>query len=249
MDGFKRFCLIAFSLVGIALLVVLALPWIGPWTELFAGFLAMGWYLFCVELALLAVAIGFVAVFIRGCTMRRHRDVEVLSGDGTSVTIARSAIASQATYLAEQDGSVVVTKVVVKVRHGTTVDVKVSVQPYQSVNVRAEAQALQERLRTGLELLVGDGLDRLTLRFLEPRATGDSGPGPTVEPDEGDGYVPSPIHQVNREARRVAGEEPVAAPDYGVEASTRVVVEPTPRNDMTSLITARSTEFIENGRV
>lgn len=228
MEGFKRFCLIVFSLVGIALLGALALPWIGPWTDLFAGFFALDWYLFCVELALLAVAIGFVAVFIRGVTMRRHNDVVVLAENGAQVTIARSAIASQATYLAEQDGSCVVTKVVVKVHHHDFVDVKVSVQPYQSVNVRAEAQKLQLTLREGLARLCGEGLGTITLRFLEPRSTGEIAPGPTVDEDGAGGFAPSITHRASREIRYAIGEEAVAAPDYGIDASPTVVVEPTP---------------------
>lgn len=229
MQGLKRFCLIAFAVVGIVLVAVLALPWIGPWTALFTSFFAIEWYLFAVELCLLVVVIGFVAVFVRGVTTRRHHDVEVLSEQGARVTIARSAIASQATYLAEQDGTCVVTKVVVKVHGHESVDVRVSVQPYQSVNVQVEAQRLQKRLREGLERLCGDALHTITLRFLEPRSTGDIGPGATVTRNPKGGYTPSATHVVNREIRHVDGAPAVSAPDYGIEGGGPTVrVEPTP---------------------
>ncbi len=232
MESFKRFCLIVFSLVGIAVLAVLALPWIGPWTALFSSFFAIEWYLFVVELCILLLAIGFLGLFIRGCTMRRHHDVEVLSGDGAKVTIARSAIASQATYLAEQDGTCVVTKVVVKVRRKDEVDVRVSVQPYQSVNVQVEAQKLNERLRDGLTRLTGPALKHITLRFVEPRSTGDIGPGaPVAATQSGSGmsYVPSAVHRANREIRHDLGDAPIEAPDYGIEANPSeptVLIEP-----------------------
>ncbi len=234
MESFKRFCLIVFSLVGIVVLGALALPWIGPWTDLFASFFAIQWYLFVVELCLLLLVIGFIGLFIRGCTMRRHHDVEVLSGDGAKVTIARSAIASQATYLAEQDGTCVVTKVVVKVRRKDEVDVRVSVQPYQSVNVQVEAQKLNDRLREGLTRLTGPALKNITLRFVEPRSTGDIGPGAPVTPTQSAGgvsYVPSAMHRANREIRHDLGDLPVEAPDYGIDASVGdpvVRVESTP---------------------
>lgn len=228
MESFKRFCIIVFSLVGIVAVGALALPWIGPWTSLFASFFTLEWYLFAMELCLLVLGIGFVGLFVRGCTMRRHHDVEVLSEEGAKVTIARSAIASQATYLAEQDGTCVVTKVVVRVRRKDEVDVKVSVQPYQSVNVQVEAQKLQKRLREGLTRLTGPALRTITLRFVEPRSTGDIGPGKTVAPAThapgGDGvaYVPSATHEINREVRHDLGEAPLRAPDFGVEASAGV---------------------------
>ena len=234
MEGFKRFCLIVFSLVGLAALCALALPWIGPWTELFTSFLSIQWYLFVLELCLLLLALGFLGLFIRGCTMRRHHDVEVLSGEGAKVTIARSAIASQATYLAEQDGTCVVTKVVVKVRRKDEVDVRVSVQPYQSVNVQVEAQKLHERLREGLTRLCGPALRNITLRFVEPRSTGDIGPGSAVDAagaasSSAVAYVPSPVHRANREIRHEVGAAPTPAPDFGLEATgsqPKVVIEP-----------------------
>ncbi len=234
MESFKRFCLIVFSLVGIVVLAVLALPWIGPWTTLFSSFFAIEWYLFVVELCLLFLVLGFLGLFIRGCTMRRHHDVEVLSGDGAKVTIARSAIASQATYLAEQDGTCVVTKVVVKVHRKDEVDVRVSVQPYQSVNVQVEAQKLNERLREGLTRLTGPALKDITIRFVEPRSTGDIGPGAPVAPTRsgnGVSYVPSATHRANREIRHDLGDLAVGAPDFGIEtgpSEPTVRVEPTP---------------------
>ncbi len=234
MEGFKRFCLIVFSLLGLLVLGALALPWIGPWTALFSSFLAIDWYLFVVELCILALAIGFIGLFIRGASMKRHHDVEVLSGEGAKVTIARSAIASQATYLAEQDGTCVVTKVVVKVRRKDEVDVRVSVQPYQSVNVQVEAQKLNDRLREGLTRLTGSALKNITIRFVEPRSTGDIGPGaPVAATQSGSGvsYVPSAVHRANREIRHDLGDAPVQAPDFGVETGAyepTVRVEPTP---------------------
>ena len=49
MNGFKRFCLIVFSLAGLLTLTALALPWVGPWTAQAKGLLANGIYFTALE--------------------------------------------------------------------------------------------------------------------------------------------------------------------------------------------------------
>ena len=151
MNGFKRFCLVVFAVCGTLALAALLLPWVGPWTVQAAGLISLDWYLFLVELFALVCAVGFVCAVVVAVRSRRPSDIEVLDGDGGRVSIARSAVASQATYLVEADGTCVAAKVVVDVRHDT-VDVAVWVEPYRSLDVRAEAESLQGRLRQGLEV-------------------------------------------------------------------------------------------------
>ena len=92
------------------------------------------------------------------------------------------------------------------------------VEPYRSLDVRAEAESLQGRLRQGLEVLVGDRLGDITLRFLEPRQTSDITPGRDVHDARGaDGaYVPTAVHEADRAARHASGAAPERPQDFGV---------------------------------
>lgn len=217
MNGFKRFCLVVFAVCGTLVLAALLLPWIGPWTVEAAGLISLDWYLFLIELFAMVCVIGFVCAIVVAVRSRRPSDIEVMDGDGGRVSIARSAVASQTTYLVEADGTCVAAKVVVDVRHDT-VDVAVWVEPYRSLDVRAEAERLQVRLRQGLEVLVGDRLGDITLRFLEPRQTSDITPGRDVREAHGaDGaYVPTAVHEADRAVRHASGAAPERPQDFGV---------------------------------
>lgn len=215
MSGFKRFCMIAFALLGCLVLGALLLPWTGPWAAWATGLFALDWFLYLVEGVALCAFVGFVCVFISGVRSRGQHDIKVEAGDGATVTIARSAIASQATYLVEEDGTCIATKVNVKSHHDR-VDVSIQVEPYESLDVRAEAAKLEKRLRSGLTVLVGDRLGDLTLRFLEPRKTGDITSGTDVHEDKDGDYTPTVVHDADRELRHATGQEPEPATDYGV---------------------------------
>lgn len=215
MSGFKRFCMIAFALLGALVLGALLLPWTGPWAAWATSMFAIDWFLYLVEGLALCAFVGFICVFISGVRSRGQHDIKVEAGDGATVTIARSAVASQATYLVEEDGTCIATKVNVK-NHHDRVNVSIQVEPYESLDVRAEAAKLEGRLRTGLTVLVGDHLGDLTLRFLEPRKTGDITPGDDVRQDKSGSYVPTVTHDADRAIRHATGQEPEPAEDYGV---------------------------------
>lgn len=225
MSGFKRFCMIAFALLGALVLGALLLPWTGPWATWATGMFTLDWFLYLVEGFALCAFVGFVCVFVTGVRSRGQHDVKVEVGDGATVTIARSAIASQATYLVEEDGTCIATKVNVKSHHDR-VDVSIQVEPYESLDVRAEAAKLEKRLRSGLTVLVGDRLGDLTLRFLEPHKTGDITPGADVREDKDGAYTPTVVHEADRELRHATGQQPEAAADYGVSVPLDKPVAP-----------------------
>lgn len=220
MNGFKRFCLIVFAIAGILVLAALLLPWVGPWTAFASGLIAYDWYLFVVELFALVCVVGFVALFVVGVRSKRPSDIQVLDSEHGRVTIARSAVASQATYLVEADGSCLASKVMVDCRHDR-VDVAVWVEPYRSLDVRAEAALLQGRLREGLTVLVGDNLGEVSLRFLEPRQTADITPGDAVAKTEDGSFVPTAVHKADRAVRHDVGADPETPVDYGVSVPMR----------------------------
>jgi uncharacterized membrane protein len=215
MGGFKRFCMVCFALVGLLALAALALPWLGPWTDIAAGFMQMGWYLMVVEIFMLVMVVGFVVVFVKAVTAKKPEDVEVEANDGNTIYIARSAIASQATYLVEQDGTCVAQRVrVIPRKHDKAVDLEISVQPYTSIDIRSESSAISARLKAGITTLIGDRLGEIRLNFLEPRTTGDITPGEDVVETK-DGYEPTAVHELDRDVRHAVGdaEKPVS---YGI---------------------------------
>lgn len=214
MGSFKRLCMVVFGIVGVLTMAALILPWIGPWTAQATALLALDWYLFVIELFLVLLGIGFLVVLVRGIGARKPKDIVVADDDGDTITIARSAVASQATYLVEADGTCAADKVRVDTRHGR-VDVAIAVEPYHSMDVRAEAARLQKSLRKGLGVLVGDALGDITLRFEEPRTTADITPGDTVRPAKSGAYVPTAVHRADRGLRHGTGTEPEAPVAYG----------------------------------
>lgn len=173
MNGFKRCCYIVFAIIGIVLIGALILCWVGPWTTLFTGLIAYDWYLFGLEVLVVLCLIGFAALFIRGVTAKKRKDILLFSENGDEVRITRSAIASQASYLVEQDGTCYATKVVVKARGGRSVDVKVYVEPHEPIDVAQEAKKLQKRLRSSLDTLCAGRLNRLEISFTDPRLPTD----------------------------------------------------------------------------
>lgn len=219
MNGFKRFCLIVFSLLGLLVVGLGLVWWLGPWTAQISALFALDWFVFLIEAFIVIGLVGFVCLFVAGVRAKKPKDIEVINEDGDHVSIARSAVASQATYLAEADGLCLVTKVVVDTRRRDQVDVALWIQPYHSLDVQAEAQALQESLRRGLTILVGDRLGSLTLRFLEPRQTADITPGNVVTPQKNGSFKPTAAHKADRALRHDTGHAAEKPEPYGIEAS------------------------------
>lgn len=173
MNGFKRFCYILFAIIGILLVAALILPWVGPWTSLFTDLIAYDWYFFLIEILVILCLAGFVAIFVRGVSAKKRKDILLFTENGDEVRVTRSAIASQASYLVEQDGTCYATKVVVKEHGGRSVNVKVYIEPHEPIDVAQEAKALQKRLRSSLEMLCAGRLNKLELSFTDPRLPTD----------------------------------------------------------------------------
>lgn len=219
MNGFKRFCLIVFSLLGLVVVAFGLAFWFGPWATQLSTLFALDWFAFLAEVLVVIGLVGFICLFVAGVRAKKPNDIEVINEDGDRVSIARSAVASQATYLAEADGLCLVTKVVVDTRHRDQVDVALWIQPYHSLDVQAEAQALQESLRRGLTILIGDRLGSLTLRFLEPRQTADITPGNAVAPQKNGSFKPTAAHKADRALRHDTGHAAEKPVPYGVAAA------------------------------
>lgn len=173
MNGFKRFCYIVFAILGVLLLAALILPWVGPWTAFFTGLIAYDWYLFLIEMVVVILGLGFLGIFIKGCVTKKRKDIVLFTNDGDEVRITRAAIASQASYLVETDGKCYASKVIVRPRRNSSIDVKVYVEPHEEISVAKEAKVLQKRLRAGLDSLCAGRLNKVEISFTEPRVPTD----------------------------------------------------------------------------
>lgn len=175
MGGFKQFIFIVAGLIGIATALILYIPYTDyaePAAYL-ASLMRTEWFFYIVSAGTAVLLIAMLYLVLLGIVRRKPKDVTILNQDGSCVTIARSAIASQATYLAENTERVRVEKIKVIIRRHVLVNLKLVLSPQHSLNVVSEAQAIQTRVRDGLTALLGDHVGTITLRFLEPVSTGD----------------------------------------------------------------------------
>ena len=169
MNGFKRFCLIVFSLAGLLTLAALALPWVGPWTAQAKGLLANGVYFTVLEVLFCITALGLVILLFRAILARKNKkNILVTSVDGGQITVSRDAIASQAAHIIEEDGSFTAVRVDVDARKRSKIKVHARVLPSTSIDVTAKGNELHDRLAKGLAAVCGDNISSISLEFEEP---------------------------------------------------------------------------------
>ena len=170
MNGFKRFCLIVFSIAGILTLAALALPWIGPWQKLAAGLITgNGIYFTALEVLFCITAVGLLVLLFRAIFARKNsKNILVTSVDGGQITVARDAIASQAAHIIEEDGTCTAVRVDVDARKRSNIKVNARVLPSTSVDVISKGSELHSRLAAGLAAVCGDNISSISIEFEEP---------------------------------------------------------------------------------
>ena len=208
MNGFKRLCLIVFSLAGLFSLAALALTWFGPWTEAATVLLSLDAYVVVLAVCMAITLLGLLVSLFRGLFSRRVRTVEVAVVDGGAITVTREAIASQASHIVEADGTCTASRVRVDAKPRGHVRVFVRVLPAESLDVIAKGAELHEELVQGLAAVCGDKLEDVSLEFVEPRTVSVV----AGEPDYDYEYEPT-------EAEPAA---PEAAPDEDEPAQIRI---------------------------
>ena len=171
MGGFRRFLLFVVSLAGIACAVV-PLVAMAPRATDFASMVetlasyrgAELGYLVCALVTLTWCA----ANLIRAIFSRRDSAISVMSVGGGTITVARSAVASQASHIVEALGVGTASSVDVRCGAHGPVRVRVRVTPYESIDVTSEAPVLHEGLVAGLTAMCGERLGAVDVEFLEP---------------------------------------------------------------------------------
>lgn len=170
MGGFRRFILFVFSLAGLFALAVLTLPLFGIGTVELAVLMSYEWFLVAFEVCLGMLAAWLVFGLLRSLFSRRRKEsISVMDIDGGTITVTRSAVASQASHIVEALELGVAKDVDVSSAKRGSVSVDVRVTPYESIDVVSEAPVLHEALVTGLSAMCGERLGEVNVEFLEPQ--------------------------------------------------------------------------------
>lgn len=222
MGGFRRFVLFVFSLAGILCLAALALPWFGLLGDVIGPLQESDWYVVAVEVCLGMTGAWLVWNLLRSVLSRRDDSISVMSVDGGTITVARAAVASQASHIVEALGVGTASDVDVRAGRRGPVRVRVRVTPYESIDVTSEAPVLHEGLTAGLTAMCGERLGAVDVEFLEPVR-----PSSLVEalPQDGSGEQdPVAIESAEtgeavRAAEAVAAGEVARAAEAGVHAA------------------------------
>lgn len=169
MNGFKRFCLILFSLSGMLCLAALALPWVGPWRREAASLMGLTVYFSIVEVLFCITVLGLAILLFRALFARSNKkNILVTSVDGGQISVSRDAIASQAAHIIEEDGMFTAVRVDVDARKRSKIRVHARVLPSTSVDVTVRGNELHNRLATGLAAVCGNNIASISLDFEEP---------------------------------------------------------------------------------
>ncbi len=170
MGGFRRFILFVFSLAGLFALAVLALPLFGIATIELAVLMSYEWFLLTFEVCLGMLTAWLVFELLRSLFSRRRKEsISVMDIDGGTITVTRSAVASQASHIVEALELGVAKDVSVSGAKRGSVSVDVHVTPYESIDVVSEAPVLHEALVAGLSAMCGERLGEVNVEFLEPQ--------------------------------------------------------------------------------
>lgn len=169
MGGFRRFILFVFSLAGLFALAALVCPWLGLFEVEVRVLESYPAYIMAVEVCAGMTAVWLAFELLRSLFSRRRKEaISVMDVDGGAITVARSAVASQASHIVEELGLGVAKDVSVTAKHGT-VTVGLKVTPFESIDVTEEAPGLHEALTCGLSAMVGEHLGAVNVEFLEPQ--------------------------------------------------------------------------------
>ena len=219
MGIFKRICMLVFSVAGLVSLVCLSLPWVGPWTLTMTRMLREYWYYATLEILVVITGCGLLVCLLVALFTRNRKVVVVGRAGADEIAITRDAIASQATHVIEEDGTLRARRVVVRAQRYGHVRVSCRVQPLHTIDTVTEGVALHDRIVEGLRTVCGDNVDKVEIEFVNaseyaaldslneqaPHAEAEEAAAPTATPAEAPAAPTS--------AASVAGDQAPAQPD------------------------------------
>lgn len=166
----KRLAMFVWSLVGLVAVAVLMLSLVGPWADQIVELLGSSRAAFVTLCVLVAVlAAGLVATFVRSLVMRKPRHVVVTNMEDGAIVVTRDALASQASHVVATTPGLVARDVFVNVKRKGTVDVRVRVEPAQTINVMETGPVVHDALVDELKLLCGEHLDKVCVEFMRAK--------------------------------------------------------------------------------
>ena len=166
MGIFKRICMLIFSLAGLVSLTCLSLPWVGPWTLTMTRMLREYWYYATLEVLVVTTGVGLLVCLLVALLTRNRKVVVVGRAGADEIAITRDAIASQATHVIEEDGTLRARRVAVRAKRYGHVCVSCRVQPLRTIDTVTAGVALHDRIVEGLRTVCGDNVDRVGIEFV-----------------------------------------------------------------------------------
>lgn len=169
MGFLKKLAMTVWFLATAFAFAALLLTIFGPWTKEALALYAIDSWSYAVQGCAAFSLIGGFVMWIRVLARRKKAQaIELEDEEGSTISITRDAIASQATYIVEEDGSCEATKVSVYAGKHGTVSVAVTIRPHETVSAVEKGAELKEELQEGLTKLCGERISSVYLEFLAP---------------------------------------------------------------------------------
>lgn len=169
MGFLKKLAMTLWFLATIFAFAALVLTIFGPWTKEALALFAVDSYSYAVQGCVAFSLIGSFVMWVRVLARRKKaQTIELEDEEGSTIAITRDAIASQATYIVEEDGSCEATKVAVFAEKHGMISVHLTIRPHETVSAVEKGRELKEELEEGLTKLCGERISSISLEFLAP---------------------------------------------------------------------------------
>lgn len=169
MGFLKKLAMTLWFLATIFAFAALVLTIFGPWTKEALALFAVDSYSYAAQGCVAFSLIGSFVMWVRVLARRKKaQTIELEDEEGSTIAITRDAIASQATYIVEEDGSCEATKVAVFAEKHGMISVHLTIRPHETVSAVEKGRELKEELEEGLTKLCGERISSISLEFLAP---------------------------------------------------------------------------------
>lgn len=175
MNGFMRFCLIAFVLATVAATGVLATLWFSwePMLPIAVWLAGMDWFDIALIATLSIAAAGLAIILIYAIAAPGKASKLSIVRDGGTVSITKDAIRSTAEHALGARGSLTTKdlKVGIHGRRDPRISVDAKIEPGANGNLAALGESLQHEVSTSISTLTGRPVKSVDISFVgEPKS-------------------------------------------------------------------------------
>lgn len=207
MGFLKKLAMTLWFLATIFAFAALVLTIFGPWTKEALALFAVDSYSYAVQGCVTFSLIGGFVMWVRVLARRKKaQTIGLEDEEGSTIAITRDAIASQATYIVEEDGSCEATKVAVSAEKHGMISVHLTIRPHETVSAVEKGRELKEELEEGLTKLCGERISSISLEFLAPEE-----PSSLSEPESYDHLFDVPAADADADAPAEEASDSVSA--------------------------------------